>query len=79
LQTGKLHLKGLIAWLAWAGVHIMFLAQPGLRLSVFLQWMWTFLTRQRGSRLIVDHHEFVPDAGAMEVPPAGMTASKRAV
>ena len=41
LQTGKLHLKGLIAWLAWAGVHIMFLAQPGLRFSVFLQWMWT--------------------------------------
>src|ERR1700758_566344 len=79
LQTGKLHLKGLIAWLAWGGVHIMFLAQPGLRLSVFLQWMWTFLTRQRGSRLIVDHHGFVPEAGAMEVSPAEVTASKRAV
>jgi NADH dehydrogenase FAD-containing subunit len=79
LQTGKLHLKGLVAWLAWAGVHIMFLAQPGLRLSVFLQWMWTFLTRQRGSRLIVDHHGFVPEAGAAEIPPAEVTASKRAV
>jgi NADH dehydrogenase FAD-containing subunit len=79
LQTGKLHLKGLVAWLAWAGVHIMFLAQPGLRLSVFLQWMWTSLTRQRGSRLIVDHHGFVPEAGAAEIPPAEVTASKRAV
>jgi len=79
LQTGKLHLKGLIAWLAWAGVHIMFLAQPGLRLSVFLQWMWTFLTQQRGSRLIVDHHGFVLEAGATDIPPAEVTASKRAV
>jgi NADH:ubiquinone reductase (H+-translocating) len=79
LQSRTLHLKGLIAWLAWAGVHIMFLAQPSLRLSVFLQWMWTFLTRQRGSRLIVDHHGFVPDTGATETPLAGVTASKRAV
>jgi NADH dehydrogenase len=79
LQGRKLRLRGSIAWLAWAGVHIMFLAQPGLRLSVFLQWMWTFLTRQRGSRLIVDHHGFVPETGATAIPPAGLTASKRAV
>jgi NADH:ubiquinone reductase (H+-translocating) len=79
LQTGKLHLRGLIAWLAWAGVHIMFLAQPGLRLSVFLQWMWIYLTRQRGSRLIVDHHRFVPETVATAIPPAELTTSKRAV
>jgi hypothetical protein len=79
LQTGKLHMRGLIAWLAWAGVHIMFLAQPGLRLSVFLQWMWMFLTRQRGSRLIVDHHGFVPEIGATETTQAGLPASKPAV
>jgi hypothetical protein len=32
---------------------VLFLAQPGLRLSVCLQWLWTLVTRQRGSRLIV--------------------------
>ena len=78
LQRGKLHLKGSIAWLAWMGVHIMFLAQPGLRLSVFLQWLWTFLTRQRGSRLIVDHHGFVPETAPTEIVPAGVTTTKRA-
>ncbi|MDB6015913.1 MAG: pyridine nucleotide-disulfide oxidoreductase, partial [Pedosphaera sp.] len=56
LQTGKVHLSGFLAWLAWAGIHIMFLATANLRVSVFVQWMWTFLTGQRGSRLIVDHH-----------------------
>jgi hypothetical protein len=56
LQTGKLHLSGLLAWLAWGAVHIEFLAQSNLRVSVFLQWVWTYLTDQRGSRLIVNHY-----------------------
>src|SRR6266481_1222172 len=57
LQSGKVHLSGSLAWLVWAAVHIQFLAQWGTRISVFLQWMWTFLTGQRSSRLIVNHHE----------------------
>jgi len=56
LQTGKLRVKGLPAFLVWATVHIMFLAQRGLRISVFLQWIWTYFTNQRGARLIVNHH-----------------------
>ena len=56
LQSGKIHLSGFLAWLAWAGVHLQFLAQNSLRLSVFIQWVWTYLTSQRGSRLIVSHH-----------------------
>jgi NADH dehydrogenase FAD-containing subunit len=56
LQSGKFRLHGLIAWLAWAFIHITFLAQLSLRISVLLQWAWLFFTGQRGSRLIVDHH-----------------------
>jgi NADH:ubiquinone reductase (H+-translocating) len=56
LQSGKVHLSGFVAWLAWAAVHLQFLAQSSLRVSVFLQWVWTYLTGQRGSRLIVNHH-----------------------
>src|SRR5262245_53850953 len=56
LQSGKFHLSGFFAWLAWAGIHIQFLATANLRASVFVQWVWTFLTGQRGSRLIVNHH-----------------------
>jgi len=58
LQSGEIRLKGALAWLAWVTVHIMSLAQPGLRVSVFLQWGWTYLTRQRGSRLIVNHRSY---------------------
>jgi NADH:quinone reductase (non-electrogenic) len=56
LQSGKLQISGFLAWLAWAAIHLQFLAQSNLRVSVFMQWVWTYLTGQRGSRLIVVHH-----------------------
>ena len=56
LQSGKVHVSGFGAWLAWAAVHLQFLATSSLRVSVFLQWVWTYVTAQRGSRLIVSHH-----------------------
>jgi NADH dehydrogenase len=56
LQSGRLRLSGFLAWLAWAAIHLEFLAQSSLRVSVFVQWVWTYLTGQRGARLIVNHH-----------------------
>ena len=55
VQRGNIRLSGFSAFLAWAAVHLWFLAQPGLRLSVFVQWLWFLITGQRGSRLIVNH------------------------
>src|SRR3954471_23791026 len=60
LQSGKIHISGFLAWLAWAAIHLQFLAQSSLRVSVFLQWAWTYITGQRGSRLIVKHHGAEP-------------------
>src|SRR6201987_1367332 len=56
LQSGKVQVSGLAAWLTWAAVHLQFLATSSLRLGVFLQWIWTYVTGQRGDRLIVNHH-----------------------
>src|ERR1700731_2011586 len=64
LQTGKIHLSGFTAWLAWAAVHLQFLATSSLRVSVFVQWVWTYLTGQRGSRLIVNHRGAEKDTGS---------------
>ena len=55
LQSGKVQVSGLAAWLTWAAVHLQFLATSSLRLGVFLQWIWTYVTGQRGDRLIVNH------------------------
>jgi NADH:ubiquinone reductase (H+-translocating) len=56
LQSGRVRMSGFVAWLAWAAVHLQFLATSSLRLSVFLQWVWTYVTGQRGDRLIVNQH-----------------------
>jgi NADH:ubiquinone reductase (H+-translocating) len=71
LQTGKVAISGFPAWMAWAAIHLEFLAQSSLRVSVFVQWVWTYITNQRGSRLIVDHHATPPK-------PASETAAKPA-
>jgi NADH dehydrogenase FAD-containing subunit len=68
LQSGRVRLSGLPAWMAWAGVHLEFLGQSSLRVSVFVQWVWTYLTGQRGSRLIVNHH--APSRGHSRAPGA---------
>jgi NADH dehydrogenase len=51
-QFGKIHISGFIAWLAWLFVHILFLIGFGNRLLVFIQWAWSYLTYERGARLI---------------------------
>ena len=55
LQSGKVHVSGFAAWLVWAAIHLQFLAQSSLRVSVLVQWVWTYFTGQRGSRIIVNH------------------------
>jgi NADH:ubiquinone reductase (H+-translocating) len=47
-----LRLTGFVAWLAWAVVHILNLIGFRNRVLVALQWLWDYLTFQRGARLI---------------------------
>jgi NADH:ubiquinone reductase (H+-translocating) len=56
LESGRVHMSGLGAWMAWAAVHLEFLTTSTLRVSVFLRWVWTYITGQRASGLIVNHH-----------------------
>jgi NADH dehydrogenase len=66
LQSGKVQVSGFGAWLTWAAVHLQFLATSSLRLSVFLQWIWTYVTGQRGDRLIVNHPASAPVSTRVE-------------
>jgi NADH:quinone reductase (non-electrogenic) len=77
LQSGKIHLSGFLPWLAWAAVHLQFLAQSSLRLAVFLQWVWTYVTGQRGSRLIINHHGAEPAKAVTEQIHLELTTSTK--
>jgi NADH dehydrogenase len=51
-EFGKIHISGLMAWLSWLFVHIFFLIGFRNRILVLIQWAWSYLTYERGSRLI---------------------------
>ena len=46
------HLSGLLAWLAWLFVHIIFLVGFRNRIAVLIQWAWAYITFNKGARLI---------------------------
>lgn len=49
---GFVRLSGRLAWWLWGGVHIFFLIGFRNRVAVALDWLWSYLTFQRGARLI---------------------------
>jgi NADH dehydrogenase len=49
---GKIHVSGFLAWLSWLFIHIFFLIGFRNRLIVLIQLAWSYLTYQRGARLI---------------------------
>ena len=49
-----LQLRGFIAWLMWLFVHLMFLIGMKNKISVFVQWVWAYVTWKRGARIIFD-------------------------
>jgi NADH dehydrogenase len=51
-EFGKIHISGYIAWLSWLFIHILFLIGFRNRLLVFIQWAWSYVTYERGARLI---------------------------
>ncbi len=51
-QFGRIHISGFMAWLSWLFVHILFLIGFRNRLLVFIQWAWSYVTYERGARLI---------------------------
>jgi NADH dehydrogenase len=52
VDFGWLRLTGRIAWLVWGIAHIYFLIGFRNRIAVAIDWLWSYLTYQRGARLI---------------------------
>ncbi len=56
VSAGPVKMGGFIAWLGWLFVHIFFLIGFRNRVSVFLQWAYSYLSLSRGARLITSRH-----------------------
>lgn len=60
--VGRMHFSGYLAWMAWLFVHLVFLIGFRNKFSVFMQWVYSYLTYKRGARIIT---------GVSGAPPAG--------
>jgi len=73
---GRFKFTGAVAWLLWLAVHIYFLIGFRNRALVLFQWAWSWLTFQRGARLITGAVPALPAVrdlrpdGTLEVPQA---------
>jgi NADH dehydrogenase FAD-containing subunit len=55
---GRIKLSGYLAWLLWGAAHVYFLIGFRNRIAVTLDWLWAYLTFERGVRLITGGSEF---------------------
>jgi len=53
-HIGSIRASGYLAWLLWLFVHIFFLIGFRNRLLVMIQWAWSYITFDRGARLITE-------------------------
>ena len=54
LESPAAKMSGRLTWLVWALVHIATLPRLQNQLRVNVQWLWSYFTGQRGSRLIAE-------------------------
>lgn len=67
-EQGRFKVKGWFAWLAWAVIHVYLLVGFQHRLLVSLQWLWRYLTYDRGARLIAGDFVEVADPATAPLP-----------
>jgi NADH:ubiquinone reductase (H+-translocating) len=62
-----IHVSGLLAWMTWLFIHLMYLVQFQSRIQVFIQWGFEYLTFSRGARIITG--PTVEDSARPDVSP----------
>ena len=80
-EYGRIKLRGWAAWATWAVVHVYLLVGFQHRLIVSMQWLWRYLTYDRGARLIagdfVEAEEPSPPIAVGRLRTAAPAASAR--
>ncbi|MDP3441946.1 MAG: NAD(P)/FAD-dependent oxidoreductase [Ignavibacteria bacterium] len=54
MQLGKIKISGFFAWVAWVFIHILYLIGFRNRYKVLAEWIWFYISRRNGIRLITN-------------------------
>ncbi|MGX7732218.1 NAD(P)/FAD-dependent oxidoreductase [Rhodococcus sp. 2H158] len=61
-KVGKLEISGFVGWVAWLGIHLLYLVGFSNKLSTLLSWATTFLTRGRNEMASTEQQVFARNA-----------------
>jgi NADH dehydrogenase len=53
-KIGRFEFSGLLAWLAWLVIHLIFLVGFRNKVLVLFQWFYSYVTYKRGARIITN-------------------------
>ncbi len=59
-DLGRFHFSGWLGWMMWLFIHLLYIVQYQSRILVFIQWGWSYFTRNRAARLITGDHILPP-------------------
>lgn len=74
-EAGPFKLKGFIAWLAWLFIHLLFLIGFRSKVSVLVNWAYSYLAFRRSTRLIVGVDQTSLGRALLAHAPADLRAS----
>lgn len=66
----RVQLAGYLAWIAWLSLHLIWLLGFRNQISVFINWVWNYLTYDRSVRIILEHKNLRQNGVDVPVGPA---------
>ena len=76
-ERSRLKVKGWFAWLAWAVIHVYLLVGFQHRFLVSMQWLWRYMTYDRGARLIAGDYVETEDPASAPLPRLQIAGERR--
>lgn len=74
-EIGKWKVTGVVAWLAWLFIHLLYLVGFRNRVLVMIQWAWSYFTYDRSARLITGEAEHILEERDQQESPAPVETS----
>lgn len=68
---GRIHMHGFLGWILWGIVHVYFLIGFRNRIVVAVSWLWAYVTRRAGARIVTGRARRPPASPARAATPAG--------
>jgi NADH dehydrogenase len=56
-EIGPFQFSGILAWLAWLFIHLLYIVEFENRLLIVVQWAYDYFTHNRGARLITGEEQ----------------------